>query len=75
MGVIHSVRTHEYGCYGVLPSHLTSPLGRILEQVLQGKWSQVYSILLQKRSLRPQILTAEASCLILNKLNRNLIIA
>lgn len=57
MGVLHSVRTHEYGRHGVFLAYTASSLGRILEQVLQGYWSQIRTILLQQSSIRPQILT------------------
>lgn len=40
----HLRSAHVHGHHGVLPSHAPSPLGRIPEQVLQGKRLQVQSL-------------------------------
>ena len=41
---------HVHGLNGVLPSHLKTSLGGVLEQVLQGQWIQVHSLLLHLSS-------------------------
>ena len=56
LGLFHSLRTHEHGRDGMLPSYLTSPLGRVPEQILQGNWPQICSFLFQCCTLRGECL-------------------
>lgn len=37
----HLRRPHVHGFARVLPAHAPSPLGRVPEQVLQGRWLQI----------------------------------
>ena len=45
---LHVLRPDVHGPPGGLPSHAPSPLGRILEQVLQGSWYSLQTLCLQQ---------------------------
>lgn len=47
MGLIYSIRFVIDGCHGMLPPHFKTSLGRVLEQILQRIWIQIYSFLIQ----------------------------
>lgn len=50
--VSHLRRAHVHGSLGVLLAHDPSALGRVPEQVLQGRWLQVCSIQLRSHLAR-----------------------
>ena len=48
--LIHILRADVHGHTGMLPSHAQTSLGGVLEQVLQGYWIQIHSLLLRTSS-------------------------